>query len=156
MHHVQRVNRREAVGHVQRDADRVVNGNRLAGLPRLIDAVGQAAAGRILHHEDQHLAVALEVVDANDVRLIQRCAQLGFAVEAPRVLNEIGAADAERTVAQNLQGARGLQRKVRGAIDLCEGAGANRCVDAVFAVENQNVGLKRHQKTPYTTRFIAR
>jgi len=55
-------------------------------------------------------------------------------------VGELGAAHSRRVAAQGLEGARGIERQVRGVVDLCESALADQGFDAVF-VEEEVTGV---------------
>ena len=74
--------------------------------------------------------------------MIQLRAQLGFQLKAGMEVGELGAAHSRRVAAQGLEGARRIERQVRGVVDLCERPLSDQGFEAVFV--EQYITLRKH------------
>jgi hypothetical protein len=70
------VRRFERIGHLPRDRQRFVDGNRTAG-----DSRRQIFALDQLHHQRRRAAGFLDAVDLRDARVIERGQDFGFALK---------------------------------------------------------------------------
>jgi hypothetical protein len=89
------------VGVVERRGDRLQHLECPVGIhPAARDLVAQRVARDVLHDDQDALVVGDRVVDADDVRVVQRRADLGLALEAPAdVLRAVGVQALDRDIA---------------------------------------------------------
>jgi hypothetical protein len=99
-----------------------------AETPVLVEPRAHRAAFDPLHDDEQHRAVLVEVVDADDARVVQRRYGRGLAVEA---LAEVRVARV--LLGQDLDGDRYLQARMRGAINDSHRSPPELRLDRVFA-----------------------
>ena len=111
----------ERVGDLDREAEGLIDRNRAAG-----DAVGERLAVEKLHHQKIALAIATDVVERADVRMIEARDRARLALQSRaelRVRGELGGEDFHRDVAP--------EARVDGAIDLAHATRADRADDLV-------------------------
>ena len=134
---------RQSLGGLQPDLKHRIYRQEFALALRLLQPGSQAAARAVLHHQDQRLAVALEVVHPYDIRVVEHRPELSFELEAVFVGSELGAAQTRGVFPQQLQGAWGVELQVGGVVDLGERAAAHVGFDPIF-VEEDVAGLVGH------------
>jgi hypothetical protein len=116
MHQTGRVRRRQPVGHLRGDIDRLRRGHR-AGL----DHAPQSVAADQFGSDPVCAVIAADVVNGDDVGVIERAGRAGFALEtgdAVRVARQGGG--------QYLDGHLALQPRIAGAPDLAHPAPAQQ------------------------------
>ena len=115
------VGRREALGHLDRELRRLAGRQGAALEPR-----AQRLALEELHHDVERLSLRREIVDAEDVRMVQRGHGLGLALESGQrvaVLREV--------LGQHLHRHETIQPGVLGLKDLAHPARTERREDLV-------------------------
>ena len=102
--------------NLARDRQRLVKGHR-----SLLDAIRERGAFDELHDERPGRTSLLEAVDLGDVRMVERCEQLGLALEPRQPLRIAG-----ESIEQDFDCHLAIQAGVARAVDLAHPAGAER------------------------------
>ena len=134
-----RVRGGHGVRHRHRDAQQLVQAQ---AMPR--DERVEAGAPHVLHHDEVDVAVRLDLVDRDDVRMVQRGGRLRFlekAAPAAFVVHPVGR--------QDLDGDLAAQPRIAGAIHFAHPARANRREHFVDAEPRS--GGKRRSAAEVTT-----
>ncbi len=101
------VRRLQPLGDLQRDLQRLVEGQRSR-----LELLRQRLPLGQLHDQEVHAVVVLDLVDAGDVGVVQRGQRLGLALEARQPLGRGG-----HRFGQHLQRDLAVELGVHGAID---------------------------------------
>jgi hypothetical protein len=120
MQDVRRVRRRQRVGDADQELRDLPPGARLHPPPFL-----ERAAVDEFRHEELRPRVIADVVHRDDVGMIQRGCQLGFALKAP------GPARVEQRARQELDRDRPVEPRVGRAVDDAHAAFAEKSADAI-------------------------
>jgi hypothetical protein len=122
----------ERVGDLDPDLERLLERQRSA-----LDSRGERLAFEILHDEEVGVALAADVVQRADVRMIERGNRLRFTVEALLHLRVVG--EVRR---KHLDGDRAVQPRIGRLVHLAHAAGTERPDDLVWS--ELDTGLERH------------
>ena len=134
----------ERVGHLFRDRQRLVDGDRT-----LRDAVGERRTFDQFHHQRGRGARSLQAIDGRDVRMIQRGEDFRLTLK-PRQPTDVSG----NSRRQNLDRDLALQVGVRRAIHLPHPAHANLGNDFIRA--EAGAGAERHQCPGIPARLYGR